>query len=78
MLLTEDFDGGATRFLVNANDPSQPARRGDQVAEVDIRTPAGSILCFPHGMHPLHCIHSSEPIYNGTKYIIRTDVLFEL
>ena len=78
MLLTEDFDGGATRFLVNANDPSQPTRRGDQVAEVDIRTPAGSILCFPHGMHPLHCIHSSEPIYNGVKYIIRSDVLFEL
>jgi len=78
ILLTEDFDGGATRFLVNANDSSQPARRGNQVKEVDIRTPAGSVLCFPHGMHPLHCIHSSEPIYNGVKYIIRTDVLFEL
>ncbi|MGC3836404.1 2OG-Fe(II) oxygenase [Moritella viscosa] len=78
ILLTEDFDGGATRFLVNANNSSQPARRGDQVTEVDIRTPAGSVLCFPHGMHPLHCIHSSEPIYKGVKYIIRTDVLFEL
>ncbi|QFI36830.1 2OG-Fe(II) oxygenase [Moritella marina ATCC 15381] len=78
ILLSEDFDGGATRFLVNANDTSQPARRGDQITEVDIRTPAGSILCFPHGMHPLHCIHSSEPIYRGTKYIIRSDVLFTL
>lgn len=78
ILLSEDFEGGATRFLVNANDTSQPARRGDQVTEVDVRTPAGSVLCFPHGMHPLHCIHSSEPIYNGVKYIIRTDVLFEL
>lgn len=78
ILLTEDFDGGATRFLVNANDSSRPARRGDKVTEVDIRTPAGSVLCFPHGMHPLHCIHSSEPIYKGVKYIIRTDVLFEL
>ncbi|MDX2322036.1 MAG: 2OG-Fe(II) oxygenase [Moritella sp.] len=78
ILLTDDFEGGATRFLVNANDSSQPARRGDQVAEVDIRTPAGSVLCFPHGMHPLHCIHSSEPIYQGVKYIIRSDVLFEL
>lgn len=78
ILLSDDFDGGATRFLVNANDASQPARRGDQVAEVDIRTPAGGILCFPHGMHPLHCIHSSEPIYRGVKYIIRSDVLFEL
>ncbi|QUM77349.1 2OG-Fe(II) oxygenase [Moritella sp. 24] len=78
ILLSEYFDGGATRFLVNANDTRQPARRGDSVAEVDIRTPAGSVLCFPHGMHPLHCIHSSEPIYSGIKYIIRTDVLFEL
>jgi hypothetical protein len=78
ILLTEDFEGGATRFLVNKNDPCKPARRGDSVAEVDIRTPAGSVLCFPHGMHPLHCIHSSEPIYSGVKYIIRTDVLFKL
>jgi predicted 2-oxoglutarate/Fe(II)-dependent dioxygenase YbiX len=78
ILLTEDFEGGATRFLVNASDSSQPARRGDNVKEVDIRTAAGSVLCFPHGMHPLHCIHSSEPVYNGVKYIIRTDVLFEL
>ncbi|MCG6200642.1 prolyl hydroxylase family protein [Psychromonas antarctica] len=78
ILLTEDFTGGATRFLVNATNSDQPARRGDDVKEIDIRTTAGSILCFPHGLHPLHCIHSSEPIYKGVKYIIRTDVLFEL
>lgn len=78
ILLSEDFEGGATRFLVNADDASQPARSGHNVKQVDIRTPAGSVLCFPHGMHPLHCIHSSEPIYSGVKYIIRSDVLFEL
>ncbi|UCX05716.1 prolyl hydroxylase family protein [Shewanella glacialimarina] len=78
ILLTEDFEGGATRFLVNADNPQLPAKRGDNVKTVDIRTPAGSVICFPHGMHPLHCIHSSEPIYKGVKYIIRTDVLFEL
>lgn len=77
ILLSEDFQGGATRFMVNADDPSQPAAAGSDVSHVDIRTPAGSILCFPHGMHPLQCIHSSEPITQGTKYIIRTDVLFE-
>jgi hypothetical protein len=48
------------------------------VNNIDIRTPTGSILCFPHGMHPLHCVHSSVPITNGTKYIIRSDVLFKL
>ncbi|TGD72983.1 2OG-Fe(II) oxygenase [Mangrovimicrobium sediminis] len=78
IFLNEDFDGGATRFLVNADDPGQPARRGDRVKIVDLRTPAGGVLCFPHGMHPLHCLHSSEPITRGVKYIIRTDLLFPL
>jgi hypothetical protein len=64
MFLSEDFDGGATRFRVNRED-------------IDIRTPAGSVLCFPHGMHPLHRVHSSVPITRGTKYIARSDVLFQ-
>ena len=78
IFLNEDFEGGATRFLVNGDNPAQPARQGRPVKAVDVRTPAGGVLCFPHGMHPLHCIHSSEPIERGVKYIIRTDMLFEL
>ncbi|MBA6378390.1 MULTISPECIES: 2OG-Fe(II) oxygenase [unclassified Colwellia] len=78
ILLSEDFQGGETRFLVNADDPNQPASRNDRVKNVDVRTPVGGILCFPHGMHPLQCIHSSLPITEGIKYIIRSDVLFEL
>jgi predicted 2-oxoglutarate/Fe(II)-dependent dioxygenase YbiX len=78
IFLSEDFEGGATRFLVNAEQPQLPARRGDPVREVDVRTPAGGVLCFPHGSHPMHCIHSSEPILRGVKYIIRSDVLFAL
>lgn len=77
IMLNEDFDGGETRFFVNAQDPMQPARHAEAPNAVDIRTPAGGVLCFPHGMHPLHCIHSSEPIIRGVKYIIRTDLLFE-
>lgn len=68
IFLSEDFEGGATRFMVG----------DDRSKVVDIRTPVGGALCFPHGMHPLHCVHSSEPILAGTKYIIRTDMLFEL
>ncbi len=78
ILLSEDFQGGATRFMTNADYPTKPATAGDKINNVDIRTPAGSVLCFPHGMHPLHCVHSSMPITDGVKYIIRTDVLFEL
>ncbi len=78
ILLNDDFEGGATRFRVNAADPTQPAKYYNEVREVDVRTPAGGVLCFPHGMHPLHCVHSGETILRGVKYIIRTDVLFEL
>ena len=69
LFLSADFEGGATRFYV---DPY------DRRASVDVRTPLGGALCFPHGEHPLHCVHGSEPIASGVKYIIRSDVLFEL
>lgn len=78
IFLNDDFEGGATRFLVHAEDPNSPTRRTDDVNVVDVRTPAGGVLCFPHGMHLLHCVHSSEPITKGVKYIIRTDMLFEM
>jgi hypothetical protein len=45
---------------------------------VDVRTPLGGALCFPHGVHPMHCVHGSAPVTSGVKYIIRSDVLFEL
>ncbi|MCR9161059.1 MAG: prolyl hydroxylase family protein [Nannocystaceae bacterium] len=64
--LNDDFDGGATRFEVGR----------DGVRTVDVRTPMGSALCFPHGNHPDRCVHASTPITRGCKYIIRTDLLF--
>lgn len=78
ILLNDNFDGGATRFLVNADDPLQPVRHYSRTKEVDVRTPVGGVLCFPHGLHPLNRPHSGETITRGVKYIIRTDVLFEL
>ena len=77
ILLNDDFTGGETAFYVDRNDPSRPARMSEDVKVAEIRTPAGGVLCFPHGSHPLHCLHSSEPLLSGTKYIIRTDLLFE-
>ncbi len=78
LFLSDDYDGGATQFQVSATDPSRPARFGETVTTVDIRTPLGGALCFPHGSHPQHCVHASTPITQGSKYIIRSDVLFEL
>ena len=78
LFLTQEFEGGATRFFVSRVNPTKPARSDDDVATIDIRTPLGGALCFPHGTHPLHCMHASEPITSGLKYIIRSDILFEL
>ena len=78
IFLSDDFTGGETQFWVNADDPTKPANRAEKASLVNVRTPAGSILCFPHGRHPLHCLHSSEVIEQGIKYIIRTDMLFPL
>ncbi len=77
LFLNDDFEGGETQFWVNKNDSSAPARNQEEVSRVDVKTPAGGALCFPHGHHPLHCMHSSEEIRSGVKYIIRTDMLFE-
>lgn len=78
LFLNENFEGGATRFFVDSENLRRPAGNPDPASGVDVRTPSGGALCFPHGVHPLHCVHASEPISSGVKYIIRSDVLFEL
>lgn len=78
LFLSDDFVGGETEFLIDKNNPTLPARNPQDAAFSSIRTPVGGVLCFPHGTHPLHCLHSSKIITEGVKYIIRTDVLFSL
>lgn len=77
IFLSDNFRGGETSFYVDKEDPHKPALRPDDAATVDVKTPRGGVLCFPHGTHPLHCLHSSMAIDAGIKYIIRTDVLFQ-
>ncbi len=78
ILLSENFKGGQTAFYVDKNNPQKPAKRTEDVKIVEVTRPAGGVLCFPHGSHPLHCLHGSREILSGVKYIIRTDVLFEV
>ncbi len=76
LFLNEGYEGGRTQFLVSRRELGKPARDQDDVNLVSVRTPRGAALCFPHGTHPQHCVHASEKISLGTKYIIRTDVLY--
>jgi hypothetical protein len=78
LFLSEDYEGGATRFYVSPDDPERPPGSPDEAVVIDVRTPIGGALCFPHGTHPLHRMHASQEITRGIKYIIRTDILFDL
>ena len=72
LFLSDGYTGGRTLFYVGEGNEGTEARA------VGVATPKGAALCFPHGFHPLHCLHAGEPVSSGTKYIIRTDVLFGL
>ena len=76
LFLNDDYQGGRTQFLVSKTDPAKPAISTEDIQIVSVKTPKGGALCFPHGSHPLHCRHAGETISTGTKYIIRTDILF--
>lgn len=78
IFLSDEFTGGETQFLVDKSDPTRPARTPNNANFKGVLTPVGGVLCFPHGTHPLHCLHSSQIITQGVKYIIRSDILFSL
>ena len=76
IFLNDGYGGGRTQFLVSKSDPEKPASSSQDSKVVNVVTPKGAALCFPHGSHPLHCMHAGETISSGIKYIIRTDILF--
>ena len=78
IFLSDGFEGGRTEFYLNPDDPFQAALDTESAEIIKVATPRGAAICFPHGGHPWHRVHSSEIITRGVKYIIRTDVLFAL
>ena len=82
LYLNDDFEGGQTQFITSQSAQThsldQLMSKGRNNFNHNVRTPQGGVLCFPHGTHPQHCVHSSTAVSAGAKYIIRTDVLFEL
>ncbi len=72
--LSDDFDGGRTLFAVPAGRAANKPSADRSV--IGVHTPKGAALCFPHGTHPLHCLHAGEEVTRGRKVVIRTDILF--
>eukprot|EP00933_Yihiella_yeosuensis_P027046 TRINITY_DN20980_c1_g3_i1.p1 TRINITY_DN20980_c1_g3~~TRINITY_DN20980_c1_g3_i1.p1 ORF type:complete len:311 (-),score=50.64 TRINITY_DN20980_c1_g3_i1:3-839(-) len=44
----------------------------------EMKAPRGGAVCFFHGDHPLSPLHEGGLVTRGTKYIIRSDVLYKL
>lgn len=69
LYLNDDFDGGATRFFVHED---------EDAAVPEVRPKRGAALCFFHGQHPLSPVHEGGLVTRGTKYVVRSDVLYML
>jgi hypothetical protein len=73
-----DFDGGETMFLSNTVDGSKKSNNGrtdstDSSHRTVITPTAGSVVIFDHDLY-----HSGCPLRWGTKYVLRTDIMYNV
>ncbi|NNJ27462.1 prolyl hydroxylase family protein [Alienimonas chondri] len=66
LYLNDDFEGGETRFTFVTKESGE--RRQETL---DVRPETGSALLFIHDQW-----HEGRPVEGGTKYVLRTDVLY--
>ena len=64
--LSDDFDNGETTFYTH---------QGKTVEKV--KPVEGSCLLFYHGSHTLSPLHEGSKCFKGTKYVLRSDVMFK-
>ena len=65
--MNDDFEGGHTRFFsMNAKDPI-----------FTIQPETGTSLLFRQ-LHSIEHWHDGEKVTKGIKYLLRTDVMYEL
>ncbi|KAJ8602273.1 hypothetical protein CTAYLR_003672 [Chrysophaeum taylorii] len=67
--LNDDFSGGTTAFYSAADD--------NTLRVFGVTPRAGSVLFFPHGDAAGSLIHEGSNVASGSKYIIRTEVLYK-
>eukprot|EP00930_Biecheleria_cincta_P096058 TRINITY_DN87934_c0_g1_i1.p1 TRINITY_DN87934_c0_g1~~TRINITY_DN87934_c0_g1_i1.p1 ORF type:complete len:693 (+),score=143.62 TRINITY_DN87934_c0_g1_i1:33-2081(+) len=68
--LNDDFDGGCTTFFV-----PQPSKEGTLESR-PVRPRTGSATVFPHGDTGVPLLHEGSSVTQGTKYLLRTDVVY--
>jgi predicted 2-oxoglutarate/Fe(II)-dependent dioxygenase YbiX len=68
--LNDEFEGGETTFFVPAPGEGLEAR--------GVKPMMGSVVVFPHGDAEGSLVHEGTGVTKGAKYIIRTDVVYEV
>jgi len=73
LYLNDDFEGGHTSFFL-------PKKEGEKehVKVCSVKVPQGGVLCFYHGDHHLSQWHEGSLVTKGTKYVIRSEVLYTI
>ncbi|KAI0048548.1 hypothetical protein FA95DRAFT_1034289 [Auriscalpium vulgare] len=69
--LNDDFSGGCTTYFT-------PSTSGTGLDAWPVRPVAGAALVFPHGATEGSLLHEGSPVTDGAKYVIRTEVLYEV
>ncbi|KAI0097186.1 prolyl 4-hydroxylase [Nemania sp. FL0031] len=69
--LNDEFEGGETTFFT-------PSVREGVMNAYPIRPTMGSVALFPHGDAKGALLHEGTGVRSGAKYIIRTDVEFDV
>ncbi|KAJ7100771.1 hypothetical protein B0H15DRAFT_817247 [Mycena belliarum] len=69
--LNDGFDGGCTTFFM-------PSSAHGVLEARPVRPRAGTVCVFPHGAAQGSLLHEGSGVTEGTKYVIRTEVLYEV
>ncbi|KAL5116336.1 hypothetical protein ACEQ8H_005794 [Pleosporales sp. CAS-2024a] len=71
LYLNDDFTGGETTFFI-------PSVREGVINAYPIQPVMGSVAVFPHGEAQGALLHEGTGVVEGAKYVIRTDVEYDV
>jgi hypothetical protein len=71
LYLNDEFEGGETTFYV-------PGQREGTLNAYPVRPVMGGVAIFPHGETKGALLHEGTSVRKGAKYIIRTDVEYDI
>ncbi|KAJ6551186.1 hypothetical protein B0H19DRAFT_1156827 [Mycena capillaripes] len=69
--LNDDFDGGSTTFFL-------PSPEHGILEARPVKPRTGTVCVFPHGAARGSLLHEGSGVTDGAKYVIRTEVLYEV